>query len=368
MISNPHIFSISNDELTEQDERDYEQMNCKVLRCIAGLVIVLVSSRYLMSISKLPRFKNFNLYVIMFYRVLTRYVQIMVWYSFYLIAFGLGFYIILHGDVKKKQKSYKPEDSANLTYVTDESDEDEKNNKFRNPFLALVKTTIMFVGEFEYSDFQITGGDISVTMTYLFLLLFTFLMIIVLVNLLNGLAVSDTKFIMRDSVIENQVSFINTIRFFESLYIGQMQRFIDDTEVQEHRSPFKQFFHHHVVPKGILLFHSPYLKDGRSLVFPLRKQTTTESNYGQTKVLKNTKDSSDSYMNRIRKWFSLGVVYENVGSEEFLNEARNILINERTVRIEARRQKNINKRNKEMRKGIKEIRKYIAQSSSTHLN
>ena len=71
-------------------------------------------------------------------------------------------------------------------------------------------------------------------------------------------------------------------------------------------------------------------------------------------------------MNRIRKWFSLGVVYENVGSEEFLNEARNILIHERTLGIESRRQKAINKRNKEMRKGIKEIRKYISQTSFNH--
>ena len=116
------------------------------------------------------------------------------------------------------------------------------------------------------------------------------------------------------------------------------------------------------MPKGILLFHSPYLKDGRSLVFPLRKQRANEDNYNKSNI------HSDSYISRIRKWFSLGVVYENVGSEEFLNEARNILIHERTVRIEARRQKTINKRNKEMRRGIKEIRKYIAQSSSTQLN
>ena len=362
MISNPHIFSVLDTELSVQDEKDYEEINCKVLRCIAGLVIVLVSSRYLMSISKLPRFKSYNLYVIMFYRVLTRYVQIMIWYSFYLIAFGLGFYIILHGDVKTKKGEFDV--SSNKSRISSEIDEEEKNNKFRNPFLALVKTTIMFVGEFEYSDFQITGGDISVTMTYLFLLLFTFLMIIVLVNLLNGLAVSDTKYIMRDSVIENQVSFINTIRFFESLYIGQMQRFINDSEIEEDHSSFKKFFHHHIVPKGILLFHSPYLRDGRSLAFPLRKQTASETKFNTMNSYRDNNRTSDSLLGKIRKWVSMGVIYENVGSEEFLNDARNIMIHERSLRVESRRQKVINKRNKEMRKEIKEIRKHIFQSSS----
>ena len=90
----------------------------------------------------------------------------------------------------------------------DSEDTDEKENKFRNPFLALVKTSVMFVGELEYSDFQIRGGDISVTLTYTFLLLFMFLMIIVLMNLLNGMAVSETGKIMKDSLIENQVCFI----------------------------------------------------------------------------------------------------------------------------------------------------------------
>ena len=360
-ITNPHIFSVLDNEFSPEEEKDDELRNCKVLRCISGLIIVLVSARYLMSISKLPRFKSYNLYVIMFYRVMRRYLQIMVWYSFYLIAFGLGFYIILHGDVRKKTTLDK--DFKDNTLETREANEDEKNNKFRNPYLALVKTTIMFVGEFEYSDFQISGGNISVTMTYLFLLLFTFLMIIVLVNLLNGLAVSDTKCIMRDSVIENQVSFINTIRFFESLYVGQMQRFIDDSDIKAHHSPFKQFFHQHIVPKGILLFHSPYLKDGRSLAFPLRKQVTNHMTDNQNNGLPDRNHPPESCFSTVRKLFSLGIIYENVGGEEFLEDARNILIHERSVRVESRRQKVINKRNKEMRKSIKEIRRYLSQSS-----
>ena len=143
-----------------------------------------------------------------------------------------------------------------------------------------------------------------------------------------------------------------------------MQRLIDDSEIKKDRSPLKQFFHQHIVPKGILLFHSPYLRDGRSLVFPLRKQTAPETNYSAKNAYRNITSSSESFIGKILKWFSLGVIYENVGSEEFLSDARNILIHERSLRVESRRQKAVNKRNKEMRKEIKEIRKLIRQSSS----
>ena len=147
-----------------------------------------------------------------------------------------------------------------------------------------------------------------------------------------------------------------------------MQRFIDDSETKDHRSPFKQFFHHHVVPKGILLFHSPYLKDERSLVFPLRKQVANEVTDNQKNSLRNGNDPPDSCFSQVRKWFSPSIIYENVGCEEFLDDARNILIHERSARIESRRQRAINKRNKEMRKSIKEIRRYLSQSSFNNSN
>ena len=36
----------------------------------------------------------------MFYKILETFVTFLVWYSFFLIAFALGFYIMLHKDVK----------------------------------------------------------------------------------------------------------------------------------------------------------------------------------------------------------------------------------------------------------------------------
>jgi hypothetical protein len=61
------------------------------------------------------------------------------------LAFALGFYIMLHRD------------------TTDAGVEDDVKNAtdyypfFDDPFLSMVKTTTMFVGEIEFSDIPIEG-------------------------------------------------------------------------------------------------------------------------------------------------------------------------------------------------------------------
>ena len=56
----------------------------------------------------------------------------------------------------------------------------------------------MFVGEIEFSDLPI---DLKDWLSFLFLLAFVFLIIVVLMNLLNGLAVSDTGLIREQAEI-----------------------------------------------------------------------------------------------------------------------------------------------------------------------
>ena len=70
-------------------------------------------------------------------------------YSCYIVAFGLGFYILLHNDNGK-----------------DPADGSEDEYPFFNHIgTSLVKTFTMFVGELEFGDLPITS-----TVGYLFLL------------------------------------------------------------------------------------------------------------------------------------------------------------------------------------------------------
>ena len=142
-----------------------------------------------------------NIYSTMFFSVLTTFLTFLLWYSLFIIAFGLGFFILLHSDAEMKKE--------------------EKPKFFDHIGLSLVKTFSMFVGELEFSEvpFQVSPrscllvSDCFLTILYLitymfprfsyiFFLIFIFLMVVVLMNLLNGLAVRfsslnvDRKFVL----------------------------------------------------------------------------------------------------------------------------------------------------------------------------
>jgi hypothetical protein len=60
------------------------------------------------------------------------------------------------------------------------------NEPFSSVLLSLVKTTVMFVGEMDYTDIVFHHW-----LGYVIWAMFVFLLVIVLMNILNGLAVSD---------------------------------------------------------------------------------------------------------------------------------------------------------------------------------
>ena len=130
----------------------------------------------------------------MFYKILETFVTFLLWYSFFLIAFSLGFYIMLHKDLPNRPPP---------------SDDDYKF--FNNPWWSFVKTATMFVGEIAFSDIPIDLENGLWPLGYLFLLTFIFLIVVVLMNLLNGLAVSDTAVIREKAEIVTNIIRVETI-------------------------------------------------------------------------------------------------------------------------------------------------------------
>ena len=76
-------------------------------------------------------------------------IELLFRYVCYLIAFALGFYILLHNDDGKESAE----------------GEEENNSPFKFIGVSMVKTFAMFVGELEFGDL-----GISSTVGYLFLL------------------------------------------------------------------------------------------------------------------------------------------------------------------------------------------------------
>ena len=94
-------------------------------------------------------------------------------------------------------------------------------NFFNTPYETVAKTIAMFVGEVDFNNMPIgmsyarRDGNFSGTLNYFFFLLFIFMSVMVLMNLLNGLAVADISELIGLSDVEHQISMINILTDYE---------------------------------------------------------------------------------------------------------------------------------------------------------
>ena len=95
--------------------------------------------------------------------------------------------------MKKQDPVVEPlQNSTNSTNTLHQREVQEEEYPFFNgPWLSLVKVTTMFIGELEFSDLPIDRDSTLAPATFSFLVFFVLVMVITLMNLLNGLAVSD---------------------------------------------------------------------------------------------------------------------------------------------------------------------------------
>jgi hypothetical protein len=132
----------------------------------------------------------------MFKKVCTTFVKSLSFYSVLILGFAFSFYT-LHGDKYSKDLdkhfTYGRDNGSNALPPLNETRSDRYNN-FYTVGLAVIKSFAMLSGELEGSYMHQEG----LTYGALFLL-FLFLVTIVLYNLLNALAVSDTQEIKSDA-------------------------------------------------------------------------------------------------------------------------------------------------------------------------
>jgi hypothetical protein len=130
------------------------------------------------------RLQQMSLKLEMLKTVSSTFLNYMKGYVLLLIAFALSFYILFKGSTKM----------------------------FSNPILTLLKTSIMLTGEF---DTSILSFDTFPCTSHVIFLLFVFLMAIILLNLLSGLAVSDTREIRKNAETLSLVARARLISKFE---------------------------------------------------------------------------------------------------------------------------------------------------------
>ncbi|KAK3893875.1 hypothetical protein Pcinc_002317 [Petrolisthes cinctipes] len=120
-------------------------------------------------------FNFFGIYVIMFTEILTTFISFFVVFFFFIIAFAFSFYTVL-----------------------------SKEYSFRTPAHSLLRTSVMMIGEINYSDvFDKEGAPLEYPeVTYVLLVAFLVFMSILIMNLLVGLAVDDIKAVQEQAMLQ----------------------------------------------------------------------------------------------------------------------------------------------------------------------
>jgi len=128
------------------------------------------------------------------------FLKFLAWYSILIIAFALCFYTLFRDA------------------------EDSEDNFFLHPGMAIFKTVVMLTGEFDAGSIPfVTHPGVS----HVLFVMFVFLIAIVLFNLLNGLAVSDTQAIRADAELVGYVSQVKLVSYIETMALGDPTPFKD---------------------------------------------------------------------------------------------------------------------------------------------
>lgn len=269
-----------------------DDCECEVKRHVAAICILLAWIELIVLVAKHPRLARYNVYISMFTKVVQTFLSFLLWYSLFLMAFAFGFYIMLHKDIPGFVA-----DSDHYVY-------------FDGPWTSLVKTITMFVGELEFSDIPIDPTSGLSFVSFSFLVVFVFFIVVILMNLLNGLAVSDTGIIMEKAEIVSYTTRVETISYMESVLLGDPFDFLSAWppvsflakipslalchQVYSHCPSARQAGHAVTGATGILLFYS--LLPDKKKKFPSEDE---EESCGSCRV-KNIEDIPDDIMEATR--------------------------------------------------------------------
>ncbi|XP_077292371.1 transient receptor potential cation channel family member painless [Arctopsyche grandis] len=179
-----------------------------------SIAILLSSAELVLIIGQFPALST---NIVMLKTVSWNFFKFLLWYCILIIAFALSFYTLFR-TVKTKDDENGEKVAFDPNKKNDEEEEKE-TDFFLDPGMSLFKTIVMLTGELDASD--INFGLFPVTSHVIFII-FVFMIPIVLFNLLNGLAVSDTQAIKADAELVGHISRIQLISYFENIVLGDM--------------------------------------------------------------------------------------------------------------------------------------------------
>lgn len=169
-------------------------------RILSSISILLAAFELVLMVGQHPKLST---NVVMLETVSLNFFKFLMWYSLLIIAFAFSFYILF---------SESEIDAKNNT----ESDDEDF---FTDPGKSVFKTIVMLTGEFDAGSLNFHHFPVT---SKLMFALFVFMIAIILLNLLNGLAVSDTQQIKNNAELVGHIVRAQHIRYVESMLLGNI--------------------------------------------------------------------------------------------------------------------------------------------------
>lgn len=186
--------------------RGFQPTNRRMLGAIA---ILLSAAEFSMLVGSLP-ILTITTHMVMLKTVAMSFLKTLILYSIILVSFALCFHSLFAVGPTKQEES-----PGVVPAVTPAAEEDEFSS-FNNPGTAILKTIVMLTGEFDAGSINFNLNASS----YFIFSLFLFVSI-VLFNLLNGLAVSDTHAIKSEAELTGFIYRANILTRYETVIMGK---------------------------------------------------------------------------------------------------------------------------------------------------
>ena len=184
--------------------------SCDIKRQLAAFVLVFSWTDFAITLLKFqhPIIAIVNVHAFMLQEVFKSFLKFTFLYLPLILSFAFGFYIMLHNDYDEKDEFFDQANTGSPHFT--QFFHFTRFSLYMIYITAVVKTMIMFVGEIEFGDLPIDRPS-----CYLFVILFIFVVVIILMNLLNGLAVDDIGKIREDAEWLALSSKINNLYLME---------------------------------------------------------------------------------------------------------------------------------------------------------
>ena len=206
------------------------ECNLEKKRIIAASLILVSWSVLYTMLLRHPKFTFLNVYFTMFAKVGWTFIKFLFCYGIFIIAFGIGFHILLNNkpNIDKATVANDIYNHEHNNTIYDKSFEevlhkivDYNRNETKFPYYNKIGSSLFITFSMLVGELYISDSPENTPYGYLmFVTSFVFIIVMVMMNLLNGLAVRDIREIKNKSKIYAYKTQIETLATYEAMLLG----------------------------------------------------------------------------------------------------------------------------------------------------